>query len=50
MHPCLICGMADEEKPMCFRRTDWCCENHRKQLLALRWGEDADVRSHLSTS
>jgi hypothetical protein len=40
-HPCRICGTPDSEKPMCFRKEDWCSENHRK-LIA---GEDADPRA-----
>lgn len=30
-HPCKTCGTVDRDKPQCFRGTDWCCENHRKQ-------------------
>ena len=25
-----MCGKKDPEKPMVFRGTDWCCDNHRK--------------------
>lgn len=34
MNPCKVrgCGIVDEEKAMCFRRTDWCSETHRKIL------------------
>jgi hypothetical protein len=31
---CLVCGKPDEEKAMCFKGEDWCCENHRKVLVA----------------
>lgn len=31
-HPCLVCGKQDAEKPNCFRGSDWCCENHRKEI------------------
>lgn len=24
------CGKTDDQKPMIFRNTDWCCDNHRK--------------------
>jgi hypothetical protein len=27
---CRVCGTKDPDKPMCFRMTDACCENHRK--------------------
>jgi hypothetical protein len=27
---CRVCGTPDKDKPMCFRMTDACCENHRK--------------------
>ena len=29
-NPCMVCGVRDPEKPMCFRNTNWCCEDHRK--------------------
>jgi hypothetical protein len=40
-HPCLICGKEDGEKPMAFRGTDWCCDDHRKELEAGIAGEEA---------
>lgn len=30
MSDCRICQTPDKDKPMIFRNTDWCCENHRK--------------------
>lgn len=30
---CKVCGVLDEQKPMCFRGEDWCCDKHRKQIL-----------------
>lgn len=35
-HPCLVCGKTDREKAMAFRGEDWCCELHRKQIVAAR--------------
>lgn len=32
MKDCKVCGKPDNEKPMCFRGEDYCCELHRKQL------------------
>lgn len=29
-YPCRVCHTEDPDKPMCFRMTDACCENHRK--------------------
>ncbi len=29
---CRVCGTEDPDKPMCFRMTDACCENHRKVI------------------
>lgn len=29
---CRICGCPPNEMPMVFRGTDWCSENHRKEL------------------
>jgi hypothetical protein len=28
--PCRVCGTSDTEKPMVFRGSDFCCEQHRK--------------------
>lgn len=35
MNPCKVkdCAKVDDEKPMCFRRTDWCSERHRKIIV-----------------
>jgi hypothetical protein len=27
---CRVCNTEDPDKPMCFRMTEACCENHRK--------------------
>jgi hypothetical protein len=42
-HPCqahldldLVCGKTDDQKPMTFRGTDWCCDDHWKMVLAQR--------------
>jgi hypothetical protein len=32
--PCLICGRVDD-KPMCYRGEPWCCNRHRKAVLAM---------------
>lgn len=31
-YPCKVCQTEDPDKPMCFRMTDACCENHRKVI------------------
>lgn len=31
-----LCGRTDPEKPMTFKGTDWCCENHRKLVVRQR--------------
>lgn len=36
--PCLICGRA-EDKPMCYRGEPWCCNRHRKAVLAMTLDE-----------
>jgi hypothetical protein len=30
----VVCGKTDTEKPMTFRGTDWCCDDHWKLVLA----------------
>lgn len=49
-HPCRAiigmpetyrCGRKDQDKPMCFRGTDWCCEDHRK-LVVRQAGMEAE--------
>lgn len=32
-HRCLVCGVPDDEKPMCFRSEFWCSEDHRKVIV-----------------
>lgn len=35
-HPCLVCGKRDPDKPIVFRGSPFCCENHRKEYHAER--------------
>lgn len=30
---CLVCGVLDSDKPMCFRGEDWCSDDHRKVIV-----------------
>jgi len=32
-NPCIVCGTIDNDKAMCFKGTNHCCENHR-QIIA----------------
>lgn len=33
MHPCRVCKKTDDQKPMCFRGEEWCCESHRRIVM-----------------
>lgn len=33
MSKCKVCKLEDSYKPMCFRGTEWCCENHHKVII-----------------
>lgn len=34
-NPCEICGITDNDKPTCFTREPYCCEDHRKAIILL---------------
>lgn len=35
---CEYCGKMDDDKPMAFKGEKWCCELHRKYLVAQEKG------------
>jgi hypothetical protein len=37
-NPCVVCGTVDRDKPMTFRKTEWCSDIHRKMAIGeLPW-------------
>lgn len=33
MADCKVCDKADDDKPLCFQREDWCSDIHRKIVI-----------------
>jgi hypothetical protein len=34
-HPCVICGVRDDAKPMAWKRTPWCSGRHEEQAKGI---------------
>lgn len=32
MSDCLVCGISDNYKPMCFKSEEYCCNIHKKMI------------------
>lgn len=45
MKRCLVCGAADNRKPMCFRGHRYCSELHRKVVMG-EYGYSIDKLVH----